>query len=103
MVWARGANAIQDNPRVSEVGDAYGLASKFGNDFSHMIVTGKEPKALDIALPSAQRMRSWFGGKPKYIACDAFGRAPGLAGVVAGKFGAPPQWTDRRPKTATQY
>jgi hypothetical protein len=98
MVWARGANSIQNSPRVSQVGDAYGLAAKFGNDFSRMLVTGKEPKALDIHLPSAQRTVSWFGGKPKYAACDAFGRAPGLVGVVAAKVGAPPQWTDRRPK-----
>ncbi|PRD44946.1 DUF3313 domain-containing protein [Phyllobacterium phragmitis] len=97
MVWARGANSIQDNPRVSEVGDAYSLASKFGNDFSRMLVAGKEPKGLDISLPSGQRMKSWLGGKPKYAACDTFGRAPGLVGVVAAKYGAPPQWTDKKP------
>lgn len=98
MLWARGANSIQDNPRVSEVGDAYGLATKFSGDFSRLLITGKEPKALDISLPSRQRMRSWLGGKPKYAACDAFGRAPGLVGVVASKYGAPPQWTDKKPK-----
>ncbi|MFD2238156.1 DUF3313 domain-containing protein [Aureimonas populi] len=102
MVWARGANSIQNNPRVSEVGDAYGLASKFGNDFARMLVTGEEPKALDIALPSGQRTKSWFGGKPKYAACDAFGRAPGLMGVAAAKIGAPPQWTDGRQVAAAQ-
>jgi hypothetical protein len=102
IVWARGANSIQNNPRLSEVGDAYGLASKFGNDFSRMIVTGKEPKALDITLPSAQRTKSWLGGKPKYAACDAFGRAPGLVGVVAAKVGAPPQWTDKQAKVPPQ-
>lgn len=98
MVWARGANSIQDNPRVSEVGDAYSLASKFGSDFSRMLIVGKEPKGLDISLPSRQRMQSWLGGKPKYAACEEFGRAPGLAGVVAAKYGAPPQWTDKKPK-----
>ncbi|RCS23484.1 DUF3313 domain-containing protein [Phyllobacterium salinisoli] len=101
MVWARGANSIQDNPRVSEVGDAYTLASKFSDDFSKMLVKGKEPKGLDISLPSRQRMKSWLGGKPKYAACDAYGRAPGLLGAVAANYGAPPQWTDKKRKPLT--
>ncbi|MGK6316403.1 DUF3313 domain-containing protein [Neorhizobium sp. DT-125] len=103
MLWARGANSIQDNPRVSEVGDAYGLATKFANDFSRMLIAGKEPKGLNIALPSTQRVQSWLGGKPKYAACDAFGRAPGLLGVVASKYGAPPQWTDKKPKSPVTH
>ncbi|WP_454851104.1 DUF3313 domain-containing protein [Rhizobium binxianense] len=98
MLWARGANSIQDNPRVSEVGDAYGLATKFADDFSQMLIKGKEPKGLNVSIPSRQRVRSWLGGKPKYAACDAFGRAPGLIGAVASKYGAPPQWTDKKPK-----
>jgi hypothetical protein len=98
VVWARGANSFQNTPRVSEVGDAYGLATKFGNDFSRLLVAGKEAKGLDVSLPSGQRMKSWLGGKPKYAACEAFGRAPGLAGSVAGKLGAPPQWTDKQAK-----
>jgi hypothetical protein len=47
-------------------------------------------------------MKSAMGGKPKYAACDAFGRARGLAGMVADKFGAPPQWTDKKPKATPQ-
>ncbi|WP_414124971.1 DUF3313 domain-containing protein [Rhizobium sp. BR 317] len=103
MVWARGANSIQNNPRVSEVGDAYSLASTFGNDFSRMLIIGKEPKGLNLSLPSKQRMQSWLGGKPKYPACGAFGRAPGLLGAVAAKYGAPPEWTDKKPKPAATY
>jgi hypothetical protein len=99
MVWARGANSIMDTPRISEVGDAYSLATKFGNEFSRMLLTGKEPEALDITLPSGQRVQSWLGGAPKYATCDNFGRAPGLAGLVASKIGAPPEWTDKSPKT----
>lgn len=102
MVWARGANSIQNKPRVSEVGDAYGLAAKFGDEFSRMLETGKEPGGLDLSLPSWQRLRSWFGGKPKYEACDAFGRAPGLMGVAADKVGAPPEWTDKPAATPAQ-
>lgn len=102
MVWARGANSLQNNPRVSEVGDAYGLAVKFGDEFSRMLEIGKEPEGLDLSLPSGQRLQSWFGGKPKYEACDAFGRAPGLVGAVADKVGAPPEWADNRPATPAQ-
>ncbi|HXV31330.1 MAG TPA: DUF3313 domain-containing protein, partial [Sinorhizobium sp.] len=32
---------------------------------------------------------------PKYDACRAFGRAPGLTGAVAGQLGLPPGWTDK--------
>jgi len=103
MVWSRGANSIQDEPRVSEVGDAYGLSADFGSEFARILVLGKEPEGLDLSLPSGQSVRSWFGGKPKYPACDAFGRAPGLAGVIAGKVGAPPEWTDKHTQPAAQY
>lgn len=98
MMWGRGANFIQDKPRYSEVGDAYGQATKFASDFSRMLITGREPKMLDISVPSRQRIKSWFGGKPKYAACEAFGRSPGVLGAVAGKYGLPPQWTDKKPK-----
>lgn len=103
MLWARGANSIQDNPRVSEVGDAYSLATKFANEFSRMLISGKEPKALDISVPSRQRLQSWLGGKPKYAACDAFGRAPGLVGAIAAKYGARPEWTDKKPKSIAPH
>lgn len=98
MMWSRGANFIQDKPRYSEVGDAYGLATKFASDFSRMLITGREPKILDISVPSRHRVRSWFGGKPKYAACEAFGRSSGLMGKVASNYGLPPQWTDKKPK-----
>lgn len=102
MLWARGANSILDKPRVSEVGDAYSFSTKFADAFSQVLISGKEPKALDISLPARQRMQSWLGGKPKYAACDAFGRAPGLVGAIAAKYGAPPQWIDKKPKAAAQ-
>ncbi|MCF3641263.1 DUF3313 domain-containing protein [Rhizobium sp. TRM95111] len=102
VVWSKGANSITNNARVSEVGDAYSLAANFGKYFSRMLVSGKEPKGLDLSLPSGQRLNSALGGKPKYAACDAFGRSPGLAGIVADKVGAPPQWTDKQPKIPTQ-
>jgi len=98
IVWARGANSIQNSPLVSEVGDAYGLASSFAGDFSRLLIERKPPGGIDLSLPSGAWVRSWLGGNPKYAACDSFGRAPGLVGVVAGKFGAPPEWTDHSAK-----
>lgn len=100
ILWARGANSISNKPRVSEVGDAYSLATKFGNEFSRILVTGREPRTIDLTLPSRHRVQSWLGGKPKYKVCDSYGRAPGLLGAVADKFGAPPEWTDKGARTA---
>lgn len=94
MVWAKGANSITSKPRLSEVGDAYALAAAYGDSFSRLLIKGQKPSAMDISLPSSQRIKSFFGGKPKYAACDTFGRAPGVSGMVGGMVGAPPEWTD---------
>lgn len=96
MVWGRGANSIQNTPLVSEVADAYGLATKFGSEFSRILVAGEEQDGIDLSLPSRQSVKSWFGGEHKYATCEAYGRAPGLKGVIGGKFGAPPEWTDKQ-------
>lgn len=96
IVWARGANIVTENPRVSDVGDAYSLASAYGGDFSSLMLDGKQ-SAVSVRLPTMQRIGSFFGGKPKYLACDTFGRAPGIPGLVMGAVGAPPEWTDRPP------
>lgn len=99
-VWSKGANSFTDNARVSEIGDAYGLASNFANYFARILVTGKTSEGLDISIPSGHRMRSALGGKPKYAECDAYGRSRGLQGMVADQFGAPPEWTDKQAKVA---
>ncbi|KXF78214.1 hypothetical protein ATN84_23285 [Paramesorhizobium deserti] len=97
MVWAKGAKFIGDDARASQVGDAYSLASKFGDDFSKMLVKGKSPfKGFPVSLPSGQKLKSNLGGKPKYAACEAFGRSPGLIDMAASQVGAPPSWTDKR-------
>jgi hypothetical protein len=45
-------------------------------------------------MPSQQRMQSALGGKPKYAACDAFGRI-GVPAFLGGKvLGSPPEWVD---------
>lgn len=98
MVWARGANSFLSSPKVSKVGDAYDLGSSFGEDFSQLLATGETPfggMASMPSIPSRHRVGAWLGARPRYAACEAFGRAPGLAGLLAGRYGLPPAWTDR--------
>ena len=96
MLWARGASSFFGNTtRVSPVGDAYELASNFGDDFSELLVTGEDPFRFKLpSLPYMHRVKSMFGGAPKELACDAFGRK-GVTDMVAGEFGFPPEWTDK--------
>jgi Protein of unknown function (DUF3313) len=95
MVWARGANSFTSAPRVSSDGDAYDLATAFGDDFGKLLVTGESPFGKVPAPPSIDRLNTALGGAPKHAACEAFGRAPGLAGMIGERIGLPPHWTDR--------
>lgn len=96
MVWAKGANFVTTSARVSQIGDAYSLAASFGSDFSKMLVTGKTPFKGLPKIPSGQRIKSGLGGKPKYPACEKFGRSPGLMDFAASQVGMPPSWTDKQ-------
>jgi hypothetical protein len=93
MIWARGANSIGNQPRVSTASDAYELAGSFGGDFSQFLVTGKSPFG-HISTPSLQKISSSLGASPKYAACAVFGKEPGVSDMIAGGLGAPPEWTD---------
>ena len=94
MLWAKGANSFFGTTRVSPVGDAYELAASFGDDFSELLVTGEDPFQFKWPeLPYMHRLKSKFGGAPKESVCDSFGRK-GVTDMIAGKFGAPPEWTD---------
>src|SRR5262249_16130995 len=95
MVWARGADSLTSRPRVSPAGDAYDLAAPFGADFSKLVVTGASPFKAIASAPSMQRVGSQLGGAPKESACEAFGRGPGVAGLVGSAIGLPPEWTDK--------
>lgn len=95
MVWARGANAFLDSGRVAEDGDAYALAAAFGDDFSKLLVTAETPFGKFPSLPSYNQMRTMFGGEPKSEICKAFGKSPGLVGLLGGGIGVPPDWTDK--------
>lgn len=99
LVWARDADILTSTPRVAASGDAYDLAAEFGADFSKLLTTGESPFKKTMTAPSMQRINSAFGGKPKYAACDAFGRT-GLPNFIAGKMGGAPEWSDdARPVT----
>jgi len=95
MIWGRGANSFTNPAKVSKIGDAYDLATNFGEDFSALLVTGQSPFGKAGPLPSADKIGTALGGQPKYAACAAFGVNPGLSGVVAGAAGLPPEWSDK--------
>jgi hypothetical protein len=94
MVWARGANSITNSPRVANEGDAYDLAADFGTDFAKLVATGESPFGGVPALPPMDSIRVRLGGAPKYVACEAFGRFPGVTGLAGQGLGLPPGWTD---------
>lgn len=102
MMWAKGANSITSNARISRVGDAYSLATNFGNDFSKMLVTGKTPFKGLPKLPTYQKLKSNLGGRHKYQACERFGRAPGLKDFAGSQLAMPPSWTDRSSQQLNQ-
>ncbi len=95
MIWGRGANFLSGSARVSTSGDAYELASAFGDDFSTMLITGKSPYGTMPRAPSLVRVQALAGRAPKYAACEACGREPGVTGLVGGAIGVPPEWNDK--------
>jgi hypothetical protein len=95
MIWARGANSFTSPARVSSDGDAYDLASAFGDDFGKLLVTAESPFGKVSAPPSIAHLKASLGGAPKEVACEAFGRAPGLVGMIGQRVGVPPDWTDK--------
>ena len=101
MVWGRGATVLFSTPRVSKASDAYDLAGAFGDDFAKLLNKGESPfEGVGIDIPSWDTIGSKMGLAPKYAACENYGRAPGIAGLVGGKLGLPPEWTDDGPKVA---
>ncbi|MBO4223835.1 DUF3313 domain-containing protein [Bradyrhizobium neotropicale] len=99
MVWGRGATVFFSTPRLSKASDAYDLAGAFGDDFANLLNKGESPfEGIGINIPSWEKVSSNVGLAPKYAACESYGRYPGIAGLVGGKLGLPPEWTDDGPK-----
>jgi hypothetical protein len=95
IIWSRGANMFTSKARVSEVGDAYSLATSFSGDFGKMLIEGTDPSAGMPRLPTKENVKAFFGNDPKYAACEVFGVHPGVMGTLAGQLGAPPSWSDQ--------
>jgi len=101
MLWGRGATVFFSSPRASKASDAYDLAGSFGDDFASLLVKGESPfESFGIDIPSWQKVSSNIGFAPKHAACEAYGRYPGIVGLVGDQVGLPPEWTDKGPKTA---
>ena len=94
LVWGRDADMVTSRARVSEIGDAYQLASAFGEDFAKLLTTGTDPMKPSMSLPSFGAISAEVTGQPRQSACATFGAAPGLIGMVAGAIGTPPEWGD---------
>ena len=102
MLWARGADSFTTSATVSKAGDAYDLATTFGSDMTRLLVTGSSPFGELPAAPSLQKLGSSLGAKPKYAACEAFGRGPGVTGLISARIGLPPEWSDDGAATANK-
>lgn len=86
MVWSRDADVFSGK-RVSSIGDAYDLSTRFTHDLGKLLIRSADPATL------APR------GKAGRGACETYGKGPGLTGALAGLLGAPPKWTDgKRPR-----
>jgi hypothetical protein len=88
MVWARGADALTNQARLSKIGDAYELSDAYAGDMAALVITAKNPLH---DLPKASFGRK---GQPVASACDAYGKSHVAQNFVGGLFGAPPEWTD---------
>jgi Protein of unknown function (DUF3313) len=100
IVWARGANSFTNQPRISEAGDAYDLASDFGDDFSKLLVSAANPFDGHVSLPAKERIDLALGKEPEEAACKIFGRGPGVLGMLGAAVAMPPEWTDNGPAQA---
>ncbi|MEH3146985.1 MAG: DUF3313 domain-containing protein [Methylobacterium frigidaeris] len=98
MVWGGAANSFTNQARFSPASDAYDLAGEFGQDFGFLLVTGDNPFTAPLTLPTWERVRiTTLGEAPRDPDCEAFGRAPGIDGIIGDYVGLPPDWTDKGP------
>ncbi|MFE1602495.1 DUF3313 domain-containing protein [Methylobacterium sp. ID0610] len=96
MVWAGGANSFTNQARFSPGSDAYDLAGDFGQDFGYLLATGEDPFQAELTIPTYDRIRvTALGEAPLDPDCQAFGRAPGIDGIIGDSLGFPPEWTDK--------
>ena len=100
MVWGGAANSFTSQPRYSRISDAYDLAGDFGQDFGFYLATGEDPFKAPLTLPNWNRIRvTTLGEAPLDPDCEAFGRAPGVDGILTDYIGLPPDYSDKGPRT----
>lgn len=98
MIWGGAANSFTSQPRFSRVSDAYDMAADFGQDFGFLLATGKDPFKAPFFIPNWNRIRvTMLGEAPLDPDCAAFGRAPGIDGVITDYIGLPPDYADKGP------
>jgi hypothetical protein len=100
MVWGGAANSFTSQPRFSAASDPYDLAGDFGQDFGYLMATGDDPFTAPNTLPTWDRIRvTVLGEAPLDPDCEAYGRAPGLDGILTDYIGLPPEYGDKGPAT----
>ncbi|WP_336487471.1 DUF3313 domain-containing protein [Methylobacterium nigriterrae] len=98
MIWGGAANSFTSQPRFSPISDAYDLAGEFGQDFGFYIATGQDPFKAPLFIPNYDRLRiTVLGEAPLDPDCEAFGRAPGIDGIIGDYIGLPPEFGDKGP------
>ncbi len=98
MIWGGAANSFTSQPRFSKDSDAYDLAGEFGQDFGFFLATGKDPFKSELFLPNWNRIRvTVLGEAPLDPDCAAYGRAPGIDGILTDYIGLPPEYGDKGP------
>lgn len=98
MVWGGAANSFTSQPRFSPASDPYDLAGEFGQDFGYLMATGDDPFTAPNTLPTWDRIRvTALGEAPLDPDCEAFGRAPGIDGMLTDYIGLPPEYGDKGP------
>ncbi|MGU3539330.1 DUF3313 domain-containing protein [Methylobacterium sp. A54F] len=96
MIWGGAANSFTSQPRFSPISDAYDLAGEFGQDFGFYLATGRDPFKAPLTLPTYDRLRiTVLGEAPLDPDCEAFGRAPGIDGILGDYIGLPPEFGDK--------
>lgn len=103
MVWGGAANSFTSQPRFAAASDPYDLAGDFGQDFGYLLARSEDPFTAPNTLPTWDRIRvTMLGEAPLDPDCEAFGRAPGIDGIVGDYIGLPPDLTDKGPPVPAQ-
>lgn len=103
MIWGGAANSFTSQPRFAASSDPYDLAGDFGQDFGYLLARSEDPFTAANTLPTWDRIRvTILGEAPLDPDCEAFGRAPGVDGILTDYIGLPPEFSDKGPAVPTR-